>query len=164
MTSAMEPRSGLRRRPSRRGVLRPFLLAAVGALAASCAAPRPPETASPAPAAPVAERAYIVVFDWGSSKIGPRGRQIIAEAARNAGGEGGSGRVELQAYADRSGRSNRNQSLSERRAEGVAAELARLGVRRERIAVRAHGESRPFVPTRDEVREAQNRGVWIVLR
>jgi hypothetical protein len=76
----------------------------------------------------------------------------------------GSGRVELQAYADRSGRSNRNQSLSERRAEAVAAELARLGVRRERIAVRAHGESRPFVPTRDEVREAQNRGVWIVLR
>jgi OmpA-OmpF porin, OOP family len=105
-----------------------------------------------------------VFFDWGSSRIGLRGRQIIAEAARNAGGEGGSGRVELQAYADRSGRSNRNQSLSERRAQGVAAELARLGVRRERIAVRAHGESRPFVPTRDEVREAQNRGVWIVLR
>jgi OmpA-OmpF porin, OOP family len=148
----------------RRGALRLSPLAAVAALVAtSCAAP-PPPVAAPAPAPPPGERAYIVFFDWGSSRIGPRGREIVAEAARNAGGEGGSGRVELQAFADRSGRSSRNQSLSERRAAAVADELARQGVRRERIAIRAYGESRPFVPTRDEVREAQNRGVWIVLR
>jgi OOP family OmpA-OmpF porin len=160
----MEPRSGLGRRSPRRDVLRPFLLVATGALVVSCAAPRPPEAASPAPAASAAERAYIVFFEWGSSAIGERGRQVIAEAARNAGGEGAAGRVELQAYADRSGRSNRNQSLSERRAEAVAAELARRGLRRERISVRAHGESRSFVPTRDGVRDPQNRGVGIVLR
>jgi outer membrane protein OmpA-like peptidoglycan-associated protein len=132
-------------------------------MAASCAAPTPPEAAAPAPPAP-GERAYIVFFDWGSSRIGPRGREIVAEAARNAGGEGGSGRVELQAFADRSGRSNRNQSLSERRADAVAEELARRGVRRERVAMRAFGENRSFVPTRDGEREGQNRGVWIVLR
>lgn len=150
---------------NRRAALRACLLGAAAALAAaSCAAPKPPEAAAPAPPAPVADRAYIVFFDWGSSRIGPRGRRIVAEAARNAGGAEGAGRVELQAYADRSGRSSRNQSLSERRAEAVAAELARRGVRRERIAVRAYGEDRAFVPTRDEVREAQNRGVWIVLR
>lgn len=103
-------------------------------------------------------------FDWGSSRIGPRGRQIVAEAARSAGGAEGTGPVELQAYADRSGRSSRNQSLSERRAGAVAAELARRGVRRERIAIQAFGEGRAFVPTRDEVREGQNRAVWIVLR
>lgn len=147
----------------RRGALRAFLLGAVAALAAtSCAAP-PPQAAAPAAPAP-GERAYIVFFDWGSSRIGPRGRQIVAEAARSAGGAEGGGRVELQAYADRSGRSSRNQSLSERRAEAVAAELVRQGVRRERIAVQAFGEDRAFVPTRDEVREGQNRAVWIVLR
>ena len=66
--------------------------------------------------------------------------------------------------AGRSGRSNRNQSLSERRADAVADELARQGVRRERVSARAHGEGRPFVPTRDGEKEAQNRGVWILLR
>jgi outer membrane protein OmpA-like peptidoglycan-associated protein len=97
--------------------------------------------------------------------VGPRGRQVVAEAARNAGaGEVGSGRVELQAHADRSGRSNRNQSLSERRAAAVVAELVQQGVRRDRVSIQAHGEGRPFVPTRDDVREAQNRGVWIVIR
>ncbi len=160
----MEPRSGPRRRPPRRAALRLLLLAAAGAVAASCAARRPPEAASPAPAAPAAERAYIVFFDWGRAVMGPRGRQIAAEAARNAGGAEGSGRVELQAYADRSGRSERNQALSQRRAEAVMDELVRQGVRRERIHIQAHGEGRAFVPTRDGEREAQNRGVWIVLR
>jgi OmpA-OmpF porin, OOP family len=141
-------------------------MAAVAALlVASCAAEPPPEAARPAPPSP-AERAYIVFFDWGSSRIGPRGREIIAEAARNAAAERGGAdrRIELQAYADRSGRAERNLSLSERRAEAVAAELARQGIRRERITVRAHGESRAFVPTPDGAKEAQNRGVWIVLR
>ena len=148
---------------ARRGALRLLPLGAIAVLAASCAAPAP-EAAAPAPRPAPGERAYIVFFDWGSSRIEPRGREIIAEAARNAGGAEGSGRVELQAFADRSGRASRNQSLSERRAAAVAAELARQGVRRERVAIRAFGEDRPFVPTRDEVREAQNRGVWIVLR
>ena len=147
---------------TRRGALRLLPLGAIAALAASCAAPTPEAAPAAAPAA--GERAYIVFFDWGSSRIGPRGREIIAEAARNAGGAEGTGRVELQAFADRSGGSSRNQSLSERRAAAVAAELVRQGVRRERIAIQAFGESRAFVPTRDEVREAQNRGVWIVLR
>ena len=145
-------------------MLRLLPLGAVAALVAtSCAAPNP-ENAAPAPPPAPGERAYIVFFEWGSSKIEPRGREIIAEAARNAGGAGGTGRVELQAFADRSGGSSRNQSLSERRAAAVAAELVRQGVRRERIAIQAFGESRAFVPTRDEVREAQNRGVWIMLR
>jgi outer membrane protein OmpA-like peptidoglycan-associated protein len=105
-----------------------------------------------------------VFFEWGSADIGPRGRQIVAEAARAFGERGGAGRVELQAYADRSGPPDHNRRLSRRRAEAVADELARLGVRRDRIAVEAHGEGRPFVPTRNGVRDPQNRGVWIVVR
>jgi OmpA-OmpF porin, OOP family len=148
---------------SRRAVLRSLVLSAVAALAVSCAARRPPETAPPV----AGERTFIVFFEWGSAEIGPRGRQIVAEAARNAGGAEGSvsaGRIELQAYADRSGRADHNRRLSQRRAEAVAAELARRGVRTERIAIEAHGESRSFVPTRDGVRDGQNRSVWIVLR
>lgn len=146
--------------PSRRRLL----ALGAAALLMSCAAEQPPEAASPPPA-PVGERAYIVFFDWGSSAIGTRGRAIVAEAARAAGADAaGGGRIELQAHADRSGRADRKQRLSQRRAEAVAAELARQGVRRERIAIQALGETRGLVPTRDEVREGQNRGVWIVLR
>jgi outer membrane protein OmpA-like peptidoglycan-associated protein len=157
-----------RRRLPRRGALRLLLPAAAAAplAVASCAAPRtPPQPAASAPPAPASDRAYIVFFELGRADIGPRGRQIVAEAARNSGAPGGgAGRIELQAYADRSGRADRNQRLSQRRAEAVADELARQGVPRERIAIQAHGEGRPFVPTRDDVREARNRGVWIVLR
>ncbi len=104
-------------------------------------------------------------FPWDSAEIGERGRRIIAEAAKNLGTvEWGTTRIELDAHADRSGPPGYNQRLSLRRAEAVAAELAREGVRPERIAVRVHGEDRPFVPTRDGEREGQNRGVWIVLR
>ena len=149
---------------SRRAALRSLVLSAVAALAVSCAARRPSETAPPV----AGERTFIVFFEWGSAEIGPRGRQIVAEAARNAGGAEGSaaaaGRIELRAYADRSGRADHNRRLSQRRAEAVAAELARRGVRPERIAIEAHGESRSFVPTRDGVRDGQNRSVWIVLR
>lgn len=154
----------LGRRFPRREALRPLLLlAAAGAFVASCAARTPPE-ASPDSTAPAGDRAYIVFFDWNSAAIGPRGREIVAEAARAAGGPGGSGRVELQAYADRSGRADRNQRLSQRRAEAVAEELGRLGVGRGRVSIQSHGENRPFVATRDDVREGQNRAVWIVVR
>jgi OmpA-OmpF porin, OOP family len=154
------------RRPflDRLALLRPWSLAVAAALVVSCAPQTPPEAARPAPPPAPAERAYIVFFECGTATIGPRGRQIIAEAARNAGGEGGSGRVELQAYADRSGRADRNQRLSELRADAVAAELVRQGVRRDRITIRSHGENRAFVPTKDGEREGQNRSVWIVLR
>ena len=135
-----------------------------GAGCASCAAQAPPEAARPAPPSP-AERAYIVFFEWGSATIGPRGRQIVAEAARNAGGERGDAAASsCRPMPTVPAGPSRNQRLSERRAEAVAAELVRQGVRRERITIRAHGENRAFVPTRDGEREAQNRGVWIVLR
>ena len=104
-------------------------------------------------------------FPWHSAEVGERGRRIIAEAARNLGGaEGGTARIELDAFADHSGPPGHNQRLSRRRVEAVAAELARKGVHPERIAVRVHGEGRSFVPTRDGECEAQNRGVWITRR
>ena len=49
-------------------------------------------------------------------------------------------------------------------AEAVAAELARQGISRNEMSIQAFGESRPLVPTADNVREPQNRRVEIVLR
>ena len=127
--------------------------------AAPAAAPAP--AARPAAAAPA--RTYLVFFDWDRADLTARAREIIKEAATNA-QRANVTRIEVAGHADRSGDAAYNQRLSQRRAEAVAAELVRDGVARGNISVQAFGESRPLVPTADNVREPQNRRVEIVLR
>ena len=127
--------------------------------------PAPPAPA-PAPApisAPAPARTYLVFFDWDRADLTARAREIIAEAATNA-GRVQTTRIEVAGHADRSGTPQYNQRLSQRRADAVAAELVNRGIPRNEIVVTAFGESRPLVPTADGVREPQNRRVEIVLR
>ncbi|MBR0670086.1 OmpA family protein [Neoroseomonas soli] len=123
-----------------------------------------PSAPAPAPAAaPVAQRSFLVFFDWNRADLTDRARQIIAEAAQQARTQR-STRIEVAGHADRSGTVQYNQALSRRRAETVAAELVRLGIAREELSVTALGETQPLVPTADGAREPQNRRVEIVLR
>ncbi|MBB5694796.1 OmpA family protein [Muricoccus pecuniae] len=126
--------------------------------------PAPVVAVAPAPAAaPAPARTYLVFFDFDRADLTDRARQIIGEAAQ-AVNSTGTTRLEVAGHADRSGTPQYNQRLSQRRAEAVAAELARRGISRNQISVQAFGESRPLVPTADGVREPQNRRVEIVLR
>ena len=128
--------------------------------------PPPPPVAQAAPAvAPAVQpaRTYLVFFDWDRADLTGRAREIITEAAQNSRHMQVT-RLEVAGHADRSGDAAYNQRLSQRRAEAVAAELVRDGVARDQIVVTAFGESRPLVPTADNVREPQNRRVEIVLR
>ncbi|HEY0419115.1 MAG TPA: OmpA family protein [Acetobacteraceae bacterium] len=126
--------------------------------------PPPPPVAVAAPAAaPAPARTYLVFFDWDRADLTARAREIIAEAASNAGRVQAT-RIEVAGHADRSGTPAYNQRLSQRRADAVAAELVARGISRSEIGVSAYGESRPLVPTADGVREPQNRRVEIVLR
>lgn len=114
----------------------------------------PPVAAAPAPA-----RSFIVRFGLKSASLTARARQIVAEAARS-----GTARIEVGGHADTVGSPAANQRLSMRRAEVVAAELRRQGLRSEEIRVTAFGETESAVATRDGVREPRNRRVDIVLR
>ena len=125
-------------------------------------APAPVVEVAPA-AAPAPARTYLVFFDFDRADLTDRARQIIAEAAQNAGRVQAT-RIEVAGHADRSGSPQYNQRLSQRRADAVAAELTRQGIQRSQITVQAFGESRPLVATADGVREPQNRRVEIVLR
>ena len=130
------------------------------------ATPAAAPVAAPAPApaaAPGVARTYLVFFDWDRADLTARARDIIKEAASNT-ARAGSTRIEVAGHADRSGDAAYNQRLSQRRADAVASELVRNGVARGAISVQAFGESRPLVPTADNVREPQNRRVEIVLR
>ncbi len=132
------------------------------------AAPAPP----PPPPAPKVEapppppqlpRNFLVFFDWDRSNLSPEALEIVAAAARNA-TETGSARIEAAGHADRSGPSQYNVALSQRRADSVKAELVRLGIDAIEIFTFARGETDPLVATPDGVREPQNRRVEIVLK
>jgi OOP family OmpA-OmpF porin len=116
-----------------------------------------------AAAAPVAAaRTFLVFFDWSKADLTDRARQIIGEAA-SARGQGVT-RIEVNGFTDRSGPTDYNMALSQRRANAVAAELVRRGVPRNEIVTRGFGEENNLVPTADGVREPQNRRVEIILK
>jgi len=122
-------------------------------------APMMPPAIAPVPVT----RSYIVFFGSASATLDARARQIISEAA-SAARSGGTTRIEVSGHTDTTGSASANQQLSVRRAQVVAAELRRLGIRREEITTRGAGESELVVPTANNVREPQNRRVEIVLR
>ena len=137
----------------------------VGLRYAFNAAPPPPPPA-PAPIAapaPAPARTYLVFFDWDRADLTARARQIIAEAAQ-ASTHVQLTQIEVSGYADRTGTAQYNLALSRRRADNVAAELVRLGVPKNEIAIQAFGDTHLLVPTAEGVREPQNRRVEIVLK
>ena len=76
----------------------------------------------------------------------------------------GAAKIVATGYTDLSGTPHYNLKLSERRAESVKAELVRLGVPARVITTIGMGEADPLVPTKDGVREPQNRRVEIKSR
>jgi outer membrane protein OmpA-like peptidoglycan-associated protein len=71
--------------------------------------------------------------------------------------------VVLAGNADRSGSSQYNVGLSQRRADNVKGYLAGKGVPGGSMTTQANGEDRPLVETADGVREPQNRNVQITF-
>lgn len=122
-----------------------------------------PPIQAPAVAPVPVTRSYIVYFATNSATLTTRAREIVAEAAASA-RAGSTTRIDVTGHTDTIGAASANQRLSERRAEIVAAELRRRGIRREDIVVRGAGETELAVPTANGVREPQNRRVEIVLR
>jgi OmpA-OmpF porin, OOP family len=105
----------------------------------------------------------LIFFDWDSANLSTRSQEVLACVTQFA-ERPTTLRFAIAGHTDRSGPADYNQRLSQRRAEAVANELARHGIARERISMSGYGETRPLVPTRDGVREPQNRRVEVVMR
>jgi OmpA-OmpF porin, OOP family len=124
--------------------------------------PPPP----PPPPPPVVEQVpvgpFIVFFDWDRDEITPQAAAILDNAAA-AYQQTGAAQVMLAGNADRSGSSEYNVGLSQRRADNVRSYLAGRGVPEGAMTTEAYGESRPLVETADGVREPQNRNVQITF-
>jgi outer membrane protein OmpA-like peptidoglycan-associated protein len=124
--------------------------------------PLPPlVAAAPAVRAP-AERRFLVFFDFDSASVRSDGQRVIRESA-SASRQVAVTRIDVTGHADRSGNSRYNDRLSRRRANAVKRGLISNGVPEKDIIIYARGEREPLVPTRDGVREPQNRRVEIVL-
>ncbi len=117
--------------------------------------------AAQAPAS--ASGAHRLFFDWGKPEL-TRDAQATLDEVAAAYVQTKPGQVLIHGHSDRSGPEAVNLRASRRRAEAVRDYLAAHGVPRAAMAVTAHGESRPIIPTEDGVREAQNRRVEIVFR
>lgn len=125
------------------------------------AAPPPPPPAKPAQAAPIA-KTFLVFFDFDKSLITLEAQRIINEAAAQANTTHALA-IRLTGHTDAAGSKEYNMALSLRRGEAVKAALVKLGVPATEITVVGKGKSELLVPTKDGVREPQNRRVQIVL-
>lgn len=131
---------------------------------AAFAAQTAPKPAMPAPVAPVAAspaqqqnmQKFLVFFDWDKYNLTAEAQRVVAQAA-DAFKKSGQVKLTVVGHTDTSGSPVYNQGLSERRADTVKKELIRLGVPAGVITAYGRGQSDLLVPTKDNVREAQNR-------
>ena len=142
---------------------KPMPAAAPAPAPAPVAQKKPEPAPAPAPQAPPpVARNYIVFFDWDKAEITGEALTILQSAAENA-RKGNISRIAATGHADTSGTRAYNVKLSERRARAVQAQLNKLGIATNQIAVDWKGELEQLVPTADGVREPQNRRVEIVF-
>jgi hypothetical protein len=118
--------------------------------------------ATPATTSTSEMKKYLVFFDWNKSVLTPEARKIVANAADDY-KRTGSARIVATGHTDTSGSAQYNMGLSVRRADAVKAELVRLGVPAGNIVTIGKGQNDLLVPTKDGVREAQNRRVSIEM-
>lgn len=106
---------------------------------------------------------YEVFFDLGRSNIGETSAEIIQQVALSAKQQSITS-INLTVHADNTGRDTSGQTLSERRAAAVKAELIKGGVAADKISYVHADASSQTVATRDGIYEPQNRRIEITLK
>lgn len=120
----------------------------------------PPPPPPPPPVVECQTGPYIVFFDFDKSNVTPEAASILDNAVANY-ANCGTAAVQLAGHADKSGRPQYNQALSERRAAEVRGYLVSRGIADGVISSQGYGETQPLVETADGVKEPQNRRVEI---
>ena len=103
-----------------------------------------------------------ILFGVGSSRLESRAQEVLHAVAIVL-KKYDETRVNVYGFTDTTGTKTRNEELSHQRAESVADELMKNGVSSGRLNIRGMGETNLKVSTADNVAEARNRRVEIVL-
>jgi outer membrane protein OmpA-like peptidoglycan-associated protein len=145
----------------------------------AAATPQTPPVAAPRPTAPTAPPVAVmrppapvappsvnlsVTFATGSAELTPQAIRTLDELGKALASADLAGfRFRVEGHTDTVGSAEMNQTLSERRAAAVVQYLtSRHGIPAARLEAIGLGESRPLVPTGDEVNEPRNRRVQVV--
>ena len=112
---------------------------------------------------PLAPVHFILHFQSDSIELLPESAQSLPEVVEEIRRRAPS-RVSVVGHTDTKGDKDYNLELSMRRAGEIKRRLIELGIAGASIDVSSHGEENPLVKTGDEVSNAENRRVEVVVR
>ncbi len=118
------------------------------------------ETLSALPERP---KGFEIYFGSGESALSPEAHAVLAEVLKEVGARD-SHDISLNGHTDRVGDAASNMYLSVQRATSVEDWLVENGVPAAFLTIEYYGESKPLVPTADDVAEPKNRRVEVVVR
>lgn len=104
-----------------------------------------------------------ILFDSGKSAIKPGAKSMLKRIAAQLSGES-SMKVTVEGHTDNVGGTDKNQALSEKRADAVRDYLVSAGVSADRITAIGHGESSPVATNKTAAGRQQNRRVELVIQ
>lgn len=107
-------------------------------------------------------QSYVVFFGLNKSKLSKEAKSVLDDIVKLV-AEHQPSKIELGGHADRSGSEKYNMKLSKERVLSLAEYLESQGVRNDIMEARAFGETKPRIPTKDGVKEKENRYGEIVL-
>jgi peptidoglycan-associated lipoprotein len=106
---------------------------------------------------------YTIYFKSGGTTLAAESKEtytrMLAEVSRRPGAD-----ATVTGHADRTSTQRWNEVLATKRADKVRKDLIDAGIPLERIEMDSYGETRPAVPTADEIPEPRNRRVEITIR
>jgi OOP family OmpA-OmpF porin len=108
-------------------------------------------------------RVYGILFDTDSDVIRSESRPVLEEVLSVLKGEP-EWKLTIEGHTDATGSDTHNQTLSQKRAESVAAYLRSGGIDAGRLKTAGFGESKPVADNDTELGRAQNRRVELVRK
>ena len=108
------------------------------------------------------DRIYRVFFATNSVALNAAAKKAVTQAAIAY--KHGAKEILVAGHADRVGKADANQALSQRRSRAVAKALEAKGVPAKAIHLKSFGEAQPLVETPDNVPNQNNRRALIVVR
>lgn len=102
-------------------------------------------------------------FDTGSDKIKSRSFSILRDLAKVMKENSKIKKIRIEGHTDSRGSSDKNEELSQRRADAVLAFLVGEGVKSSRLVARGYGEERPIASNSSSRGREQNRRVEFTI-
>jgi outer membrane protein OmpA-like peptidoglycan-associated protein len=114
-------------------------------------------------ASPLKPRSFQLYFITGTDILTEESRRQLPDILASIQGYPAP-EVSVTGHTDTVGSAESNERLALDRAEAIRAELLRVGLDRDLIEVRSHGETELLVPTPDDTDEPRNRRVEVKVR